>query len=52
MTSSNILIAISSILLNERSDAQFTEFMSSLRNDLSDGTITQDTKNKIAKSVV
>ncbi len=49
-TSANILIAISSILLNERSDAQFTEFMSSLRNDLSDGTITQDTKNKIAKS--
>lgn len=49
-TSANILIAISSILLNERSDAQFTEFMSSLRNDLSDGTITQDTKNKIAES--
>ncbi len=49
-TSANILIAISSILLNERSDAQFTEFMSTLRNDLSDGTITQDTKNKIVES--
>lgn len=49
-TSANILIAISSILLNERSDAQFTEFMSTLRNDLSDGIITQDTKNKIAES--
>lgn len=49
-TSANILIAISSILLNERSDAQFTEFMSSLRNDLSDGTLTQDTKNKITES--
>jgi hypothetical protein len=49
-TSANILIAISSILLNERSDAQFTEFMSTLRNDLSDGTITQDTKNEIARS--
>lgn len=49
-TSANILIAISSILLNGRSDAQFTEFMSLLRNDLSDGNITQNTKNIIAQS--
>lgn len=49
-TSANILIAISSILLNERSDAQFSEFMSILRTDLSDGEISQTTKNKIAES--
>lgn len=49
-TSANILIAISSILLNDRSDAQFTEFMSTLRNDLVGGEVTQGTKNKIAAS--
>lgn len=49
-TSANILIAISSILLNNRSDAQFTEFMNMLRHDLIDGEITEDMKSKIAES--
>lgn len=50
-TSANILIAISSILLNERSDAQFTEFMSALRSDLNaDGEISPANKEKIAES--
>jgi hypothetical protein len=48
--SANILIAISSILLNGRSDAQFSEFMSEIRNDLSDGAISNEIKTKIAKS--
>lgn len=49
-TSANILIAISSILLNGRSDAQLTEIMSSFRNDLEDGELTQEAKNKIKES--
>lgn len=50
-TSADILIAISSILLNERSDAQFTEFMSALRSDLAtDGEINSANKEKIAES--
>lgn len=49
-TSANILIAISSILLNERSDAQFTEFMSELRSDLEKGEATESSKSKIATS--
>lgn len=49
-TSANILIAISSILLNERSDAAFTEFMSKLRNDLTDGQVSEETKKAIASS--
>lgn len=49
-TAANILIAISSILLNERSDAKFTEFMSMLRNDLIEGEVSQEISNKIAES--
>lgn len=48
--SANILIAISSILLNGRTDAQFSEFMSEIRNDLADGIISENTKNKIVES--
>lgn len=49
-TSANILIAISSILLNGRSDAKFSEFMSEIRNDLTDGNISDEIKTKIAQS--
>jgi hypothetical protein len=49
-TFADILLAVSSILLNGRSDAQFSEFMSEIRNDLVDGIISDEIKAKIAKS--
>ena len=49
-TSANILIAISSILLNERTDAEFSEFMSRIREDLLDGEISDGTKAEISNS--
>jgi hypothetical protein len=49
-TAANILIAISSVLLNGRSDAQFSEFTNEIRNDLVDGTISDEIKAKITQS--
>lgn len=49
-TSANILIAISSILLNKRTDAEVSEFMSMLRNDLVDGSIDAANREKISTS--
>lgn len=49
-TYANILLAVSSILLNGRSDAQFSEFMSEIRDDLVDGAISAEMKPKIVQS--
>ncbi len=49
-TSANILIAISSILLNNKSDAEFYEFCNQLREDLKDGNLEETTKQKIKTS--
>ncbi len=49
-TSANILIAVSSILLNQRSDAEVSELMSFIREDLSDGQFKEETIKKIEDS--
>lgn len=46
---SGVLIAISSLVLNDRSDAEVTQYLSSLSQDLADnGTFTDDNKQTIA----
>lgn len=50
-TQANILIAISSIILNQSNfDAEITAFMSNLRNDLLDGTVTPEMAEKIKEA--
>ena len=46
---SGVLIAISSLILNDRSDAEITQYLSSLSQDLADdGTFTDDNKRTIS----
>ncbi len=48
--SADILIAISSILLNNKTDAAFSEFISFLREDLKDGKVEDIIKQEIKTS--
>ena len=49
--SANILIAISSILLNEKNDAGFSRFMATLSNELAtEGKVSEKLKSEISES--
>jgi len=49
-TEANILIAISSILLNNRTEGTFSQFIGQLSDDLKDGEISAENKEKIKAS--
>lgn len=46
----NVLIAINSILLNERDDSQFIQLVNDIREDLVDGVVSNTVKRQIQES--